>query len=103
MEANELAEGQRLVEAMVREEAARLGVSLEGLEWGQDADDFRLGRHALACRVNGRRTVEHFSVEELSDAPTSSAVRRDLLERVSSWLGEVQPSKRIGFRSAPSP
>jgi hypothetical protein len=102
MGVDEVTQGRALVESMVRVAAEELGVSLEALEWGQDADDFRLGRHSLACSVNGRRTVERFSVEELSDAPAASAVRRRLGEQVSAWLEGLVPSKRIGFRPPPS-
>jgi hypothetical protein len=102
MEPTELACGQRIVEAAVRDEVARLGASLDSLEWGQDPDDFCTGQHLLVVIVNGRRAAKRFSAEDLSDAPATPSIRKSLAERVKSWLHELTPSHHIGFRPPPS-
>ena len=102
MEANEVARGQTFVAEIVHQEIARLGLSLESLEWGQDAGDFSAGQHSLAVVVNGRRSVEGFSTEDLSDAPATPN-RTRLAQQVRSWLQRLVPGQQIGFRGPQSP
>lgn len=98
MEDDEVAKGKMVVESLVRECAAQLGISVDGLEWGPDADWVRRGRYALACRVNRRRTVGEFSREDMSDAPSSPDVRRRLAQHISAWFEGTGKARSIGFR-----
>ena len=91
---DEIAEGQRIVESMFRNEATNISVSMEELEWGLGRDDFDRGLHCLAYTVNGQRRVEKFSREDLSYAPGDKNVRGQLAKRVSRYSAASNQRRR---------
>lgn len=72
---DEIANGMKIVEQLLRQEFAGAGLDIQHLEWGQAPGDFTRNRESLAFVVNGQRRVMSFSDEDLSDAPRDSAIR----------------------------
>lgn len=97
MSTDEISAGIQFVEAMLRQVCANRGVALDSVEWGQGPNDFDRGLHSMAYTIGGKRRLEKFSMEELSDAPGDKTVRGKLQPRIVDLVNKAVPNKRIGF------
>lgn len=97
MREDDLQDGMRLVEEMLRVECADRDLVLDAVECGQTDEGFDKDLHAMVFTIGGTRRVEKFTREDLSDAPEDEQVRSQLQARIASLLDKVVPTNRTGF------